>query len=415
MDDISPSPELLDSAVRRVFRIEDITLGNSRQEFLARYHGQLMLDSEIAYDQLSAALQPYQVTPLFRMEEGRQTIILVQGNPKPKPSNPKTNLVMFILTLISVWVTGGFLAIGENDPIDFMSILTIILTRGWQFAISMIAILGAHEMGHYWMGRHHKVDVTLPYFIPLPYPISPFGTMGAFINMREIPRNRKMLLDIGIAGPLAGLIVAIPILLLGIYLSPVQPLPGEAETRACVQELKLDPNADCTLSSLEGNSILYLAAKYLIKGELLPAPIDYGDRSNLQYWIAYLFTGHPLPFGGRDILLHPVAWAGWAGLLVTALNLIPAGQLDGGHLLFVLLGSRRSRKLLPVVLIGLAVLSLFWTGWLLWVALIFFLGRAHAEPLDQITPLDTRRKLLAVLLLVIFILVFVPVPMIALQ
>ncbi|HQL38313.1 MAG TPA: hypothetical protein PKV95_02460, partial [Anaerolineaceae bacterium] len=102
MDDISPSPELLDSAVRRVFRIEDITLGNSRQEFLARYHGQLMLDSEIAYDQLSAALQPYQVTPLFRMEEGRQTIILVQGNPKPKPSNPKTNLVMFILTLISV-------------------------------------------------------------------------------------------------------------------------------------------------------------------------------------------------------------------------------------------------------------------------------------------------------------------------
>ncbi len=415
MDTITPSLEILENAVRRVFRIDDVTLGTPKQSFLVRYHGMLYLDSEIAYDQLTVMLRPHNVTPLFRVEDGRQTILLVKGPPQPKPFNPRTNLIMFILTVISVWVTGGFLAIGENDPTDLMSILVIILTRGWQFALSMIAILGAHEMGHYWMGRHHKVDVTLPYFIPLPYPLSPFGTMGAFINMRGIPRNRKILLDIGVAGPLLGLLVAIPILVLGLYLSPVQTLPSQAETDACVEELKENPNAECALSSLEGNSLLYLGLKYLVKGELLPAPVSYGNRTPASYWVQYILTSHPIPFGGRDINIHPVAWAGWAGLLVTAFNLIPAGMLDGGHVLYVLIGSRKARKVLPVILIALGILGIVWTGWWLWLALIFFLGRTHAEPLDQITQLDNRRKLLAVVLLIVFILVFVPVPLMSLR
>jgi membrane-associated protease RseP (regulator of RpoE activity) len=236
--------------------------------------------------------------------------------------------------------------------------------------------------------------VTLPYFIPLP--LSPLGTMGAFIQVKEIPRNRRVMLDIGVAGPLAGLIVAIPVLLIGLSLSQVDRLPMSlAESQGL---------------TLEGNSLLYLGLKYIIKGELLPAPVSYGDQPAWLYWAKYIITGSPLPLGGRDVLMHPIAWAGWAGLLVTAMNLIPAGQLDGGHILFILLGHKASR-LLPVIILILVGLGLFWSGWWLWAFLIFIFGRSHMEPLDLITPLDPSRKLLAALALVIFILVFIPVPL----
>lgn len=265
---------------------------------------------------------------------------------------------------------------------------------GLPFAVSLLAILLAHEFGHYLAGRYHRTHVTLPYFIP--FPLSPFGTLGAFIQLKEPPRNRRVLLDIGVAGPLAGLVVAIPVLLLGLSLSELSvieiPGPGQG-------------------IQLEGNSVLYLLSKYLVFGQLLPTPESYGGLSPAAYWIRYFFTGQPLPLGGVDVMIHPVAFAGWAGLLVTALNLIPAGQLDGGHLLYVLLG-RRVRSLLPFILVALVLLGFVWSGWWLWALIIFFLGRLHAEPLDQITQLDPPRKVVAALGLIIFFLVFTPVPLV---
>ena len=160
----------------------------------------------------------------------------------------------------------------------------------------------------------------------------------------------------------------------------------------------------------EGNSIFYLALKFAVFGELLPRPESFAGLSPMIYWLQYFFTGTPLPHGGVDVTLNQVAWAGWAGLLVTALNLIPAGQLDGGHLLYVLFG-RNARKLLPVILGILVFLGFVWSGWWLWAFLIMFLGRVHAEPLDQITPLDQRRKVIAIIGLVLFILLFMPVPL----
>jgi len=237
------------------------------------------------------------------------------------------------------------------------------------------------------------VHVTLPYFIPMPF--SAFGTMGAFINMKEPAKNRRHLLDIGIAGPLAGLVVAIPVLFIGLSLSEIT---------------RLVPAPD-QMIQLEGNSIIYLIAKFLTFGQLLPAPASYNGTAPIIYWIIYFFTGQPLPIGGLDVNLHPVAWAGWAGLLVTAMNLIPAGQLDGGHVLYVLLGREKARKVLPFILGGLVLLGLAWSGWWLWAGIIFLLGRTYAEPMDQITPLDDRRKWLAVLALVVFILTFIPVPL----
>lgn len=392
--------ERIDALVGRIFYIEQRTYGKPDTNIIARYDGHLIIqDSEAAYDRLADQLRPMGLTPLFRHENGVQSILLIPRLPQPRPSNKWVNLVLFILTLFSVWITGGLMGINWDLaalPAEPLAAVRLLLGAGWPFALSMLAILSAHEFGHYIAGRSHGMHVTLPYFLPLP--LSPFGTLGAFIQMKEPPKNRRILLDVGIAGPLAGLIVTIPVLFIGLSLSTLDVLPVAPQPGIAVQ--------------LEGNSIIYLLSKYLIFGELLPAPADYNGVSPIIYWMRYYLTGQPLPFGGVDVSLHMVAWAGWGGLLVTAVNLIPAGQLDGGHMVYVLIGRERARRLLPYILVLLVGLGLLWPGWWLWALLIFFLGRTHAEPLDQITPLDPLRKRLAVLALIIFFLVFIPVPLV---
>jgi membrane-associated protease RseP (regulator of RpoE activity) len=229
-----------------------------------------------------------------------------------------------------------------------------------------MTILGAHELGHYFAARYHKVPVTLPYFIPLPLP--PIGTLGAFIRLKAPVKNKRALLDVGAAGPLAGLLFAIPILIYGLSISPVELLPAGGYT-------------------LEGNSILYALAKMAVKGQILPN-------------------------GTEDVFLSQIAWAGWVGLLVTGLNLIPVGQLDGGHIAYALFG-KRARIFYWPVLITLIALVIFTRTymWALWAVLLFFLGRIYAEPLDDVTPLDSRRQVLAITSLVLFLLVFVPIPL----
>lgn len=389
-----PEPEILHAIVARIFRAEDVTLGDPQKNYIVRYRGRLLSDdSETAYDQLTEYLKPYGVLPLFRIEDEMQVVYLITGLPQHKASNKNVNLVLFGLTFISVLITGAMYGYEGAAPDGLLATLLVLfqnLWAGWPFAVSMLGILAAHEFGHYLVGRYHRSDVTLPYFIPLPFSL--LGTMGAFIQMKSPPRNRRALLDIGIAGPLAGLVVAIPVLLLGLSLSETGPIQGQG--------------------LLEGNSILYLLAKYAVFGKLLPEPLNYDGLPVALYWLRYVFTGMPLPMGGLDVQLHPVAWAGWAGLLVTAMNLIPAGQLDGGHILYVLLG-KRVRKVFPFLLAAVALMGLVWNGWLLWAFLLFIFGRVNAEPLDQITPLDTRRKVIAVLMLFLFLLVFIPVPLIA--
>ena len=176
------------------------------------------------------------------------------------------------------------------------------------------------------------------------------------------------MLAIAAAGPLAGLVVAIPVLLIGLSMSEVQPLPTTGQFMA------------------EGNSLLYLALKFITFGQLLPS-------------------------GGLDVVVSPIAFAGWAGILITGLNLIPAGQLDGGHIVYALVGARYARYVLYAVLAALAVLAIFWQGWLLWMVLIFLFGRTRLAPLDEITELTTAQKIFAAAMLVLFFLVFTPVPL----
>lgn len=389
-----PDFEILNSIVSRVFRYDDVTTGDPAKGFFLRYRGQLNRDSVEAYDQLAEALQPYDVTPLFRLDEGRQTVLLVQGTVHPRPSKVWVNILLFALTVLSVLFAGVATSYTGPMPNDFLGQIWAYISHiwsGWPFAVSLLAILLAHEFGHYFVGRARGAAVTLPYFIP--FPLSPIGTMGAFIQMKSIPRNKRALFDLAVAGPLAGMVVAIPVLLYGLAhstLGRVTAFPG---------------------SFAEGNSIFYLLAKFVVFGKLLPTAGNLSGLPLLYHWITYFFIGSPSPVGTTDVLINQVAWAGWVGLLVTFLNLIPAGQLDGGHVIYTVFG-RQVNRIVPFILVITVILGFFWSGWWLWAFLIFLLGRSHAEPLDQITQLDSGRKAVALLILVIFLLVFTPIPFI---
>lgn len=323
-----------------------------------RLYGNFITDPAEAYPVARRRFDLLGYTPLFRQGRERQLIVAVPGElPKEEP-RPKLALGLFLAALVSTTVVGVMMEWRPERS------LWQNLLAGLPFSLSLMAILGAHEMGHYLVARHFGVPVSLPYFIPLPLP--PLGTMGAFISMKAPPQNKRHLLAVGMAGPLAGLAVAIPVLILGLSLSSVGPPPTN------------EPYL------LEGNSLLYALLKIALFGRFLPS-------------------------GGVDVFLHSVAFAGWAGLLVTGLNLIPAGQLDGGHVAYALLG-RWARYVTWAFIIVLAFLGFIWPGWFLWSALVFFLGRRSQAPLNDLTKLEPWQVVTAILILILFVLTFVPIP-----
>jgi membrane-associated protease RseP (regulator of RpoE activity) len=405
-----PEIDVLTNQVSRIFRVEDVTVGNPK-EWIARYRGTLLSEDTLAsYDQLAEAVRPYNITPLFRKEQGgKQIIFLVPSLPIPKLSSRLyINIILFIVTVLSVMLMGVDIPpeVASSDNVSSIQYLFQHILSGWPFALSMMGILFTHEMGHYIMCRRYKVPATLPFFLPAPF-LSPLGTLGAFIMMRGIPKNKRVLFDVGVAGPLAGLVIALPVVFLGLSLSHLGPI-GHA--------------APGTFGFIEGNSLFYLFSKYVVFHKLLPEPVNYGGLSPAMYWLRYFLTGHPIPFNGLDVQLHSVALAGWAGLLVTALNLLPVGTLDGGHVAYGLFGEK-ARRIFPVAITALLVLSFlpvllslsfgaFNFSWLLWVFILFWLGNVRTQPLDDITPLDGKRRALGFFMLFLFILLFTPIPMV---
>ena len=387
--------EVLVNLVKEIMTIDQMTLGRTQDDYLILFEGLLTQPSESAYEFAAQALHPYQLTPLFRTSGDKHIVILRKGLFKPSFQKVRLNIILFLATFISIIFAGILTTYNGPTTTDMSIILPHVrenIGLSLAFAVSMYSILIAHEFGHYFTARFHNTKVTLPYFIPFPF--NPLGTMGAYIRLLEPPKNKRVLLDIGLAGPLAGLVIAIPVLIYGISLSNITTLPTVFPDRF----------------AFEGNSILYLILKYLVHNSWLPEPTSFQGVSPILYWIRYYFTGFPLPRGGIDIEIHPIAWAGWAGLLVTSINLLPAGQLDGGHLIYSLFGDK-SQRFRPVILLILVLLGIMWQGWLLWAVLILILGRMRAEPLDEITDLNPGRKILAMFGLVIMILVFTPVPL----
>jgi len=353
-------PHKLLSAVEDVMQVESFTTGDEKQGYMARFSGRLLIDSQEAYQRLESVFAQYETTPKFRVEGDDHVVLALPGVVQVQASNPWINLIFFLLTVVTMLMAGAIYSFQDAGLVEEYGLWGAVLRSlpdGIPFAATLLAILTAHEFGHYLAARYHKTAVTLPYF--LPFPGSLFGTLGAFIRLKAPPRNRRVLLDIGLAGPLAGLVFAIPLLFWGLSLSEIDVLPDTVEAFRSV--------------SLEGNSILYLLAKFLVTGEWLPAPVDYGGLPSWLYWIKYILLGQPAPLGARDVLLHPIAWA--------------------------------------AIVIGLVGLGFVWPGWFLWAGMIFFMGQAYAQPMDEITPLDSRRKALAIFGLVIFLLVFIPVPL----
>jgi len=260
------------------------------------------------------------------------------------------NVALFVLTALSVYATQAFWwGSGHRDGLLLMA--------------GLMSILLAHEMGHYIACRYYRVDATLPFFLPVPV-ISLVGTLGAFIRIRSRFPNRRALFDIGIAGPLAGFAVCIPVLVLGIREARVLPTPAE------------------------------------------PSFLEFSDPLLIQWTVAWLKGTIP---EGHTVFIGPLGLAAWFGLLVTALNLIPIGQLDGGHVTYALLG-RRADRLSRVVWWISVLLILASPSWVVWAVLVRVLGRSHPPTWDDALPLGLPRVWVALLGFAIFAVCFVPSP-----
>ena len=284
----------------------------------------------------------------------------------PPPQRIWLHLLLLGLTFVTTTVVGGFAFADMPAALRIASVWQLLvhpslIRAGLAFSVPLLAILLTHEMGHYIACRRHRLDATLPYFIPAPVGI---GTFGAFIRIRSAIRSKRELLDVGAAGPLAGFLVCVPVLFIGIALSrPVAELP---------------------------------ASGYIIFGE----PVAFHLVTRL------LYPG--LPEGG-DIFLHPTGFAAWFGLFATALNLLPFGQLDGGHISYALFGRLQRSYSWPLLLVLIA-LGFKWTGWFVWVAVALVMGVRHPWVPDEAQPLDPRRRLVGWICIAIFALCFTPEP-----
>lgn len=361
----SPVPEALRALVAEVMLIDDIEAVRRGQIEAPRFIGRLKLEAQAAYDEISPRLRAMGLLGLLQQEGDRVALLIMPALPTPQPSRLWLALLLFGLTVASTIMVGG----QDMDWTTGMAFFN--LGSGIAFSAALLGILLAHELGHYFAARREGVAVSYPFFIPMP--IFLLGTMGAFISIKEPVPNRRALLAIAIAGPLAGLIVAIPVLIIGLTLSPVRNI---AEVRAALPDIGF---------FTEGNSLLYAGLKLLVFGRVLPS-------------------------GGDDVYMHPVALAGWAGLLVTGLNLLPAGQLDGGHIFFALFGPRAAQLMSMAVAVGLLALGFLWSGWFLWAVIVALLGQARSPLLNEVTPLHGRWRLLAMLGIIVFALVFTPMP-----
>jgi membrane-associated protease RseP (regulator of RpoE activity) len=288
--------------------------------------------------------------------KNKEDEISLAFRPKPEKRESKKwiNFLLLAITFLTT-LAAGALQQGINPFIPMTNLLI-----GLPFSLSIMIILGSHELGHYFMAKKNKVDTTLPYFIPGPTFI---GTFGAVIKMKSPIRDKNSLIEIGATGPIVGFIFSTIAMLIGFSLSTVVTIQGEE-------------------GMILGNSLLI---KFL---------------TNLYF--------SDLP-AGKDVLFHPIAFAGWLGYLVTAINLLPVGQLDGGHILYALVGEKH--RIIGYLIFGIVILLIpLWPGWAIWAILFLIIRFKHPPPLDRVSPLSRRNKIIGMISLVIFILTFIPVP-----
>tara|TARA_B110000438_G_scaffold8413_1_gene8268 strand:+ start:9748 stop:11328 length:1581 start_codon:yes stop_codon:yes gene_type:complete len=346
-------------------------------------------DLEVKFEELRLAFKKVNTLgsdrafPMLR-RAGDELILVVIPQPSFDYVKNKMNLYLLIATIFTTTWAGSMWWASYSDSellgmswfwlrllitpdVFFMGFLT--------FSLPLMTILGAHEMGHYYYAKKNNLDASLPFFLPMPPMLFPFGTMGAFISIREPIPNRKALLEVGASGPIAGLLIAIPVTILGFWLT-------------------------------EQNAVL--------------APVDSGDSlylgTSLFFDFLYSLTGTFYTPSG-DYLSHPVVLAGWTGFFVTALNLMPAGQLDGGHIARALLGPKANGLSFGVIIL-LVLMAIYdipgfgprYSGWAVYAILIYFLGTSHPPPSEEISNLGKSRWAIGILTALILVVTFTPSP-----
>lgn len=304
---------------------------------------------------------------MLRRERGQHVVIAIEGlTGGRRTGNPLINVVLLLLTIVTTLAAGAGLS--DNNIVAALSSgsvwqIGLTMLSGAPFAITLLAILGIHELGHYVAARVHGVAATLPYFIPMP--IGGLGTLGAFISLRSPLKNRRVLFDIGLAGPIAGFLVAVPLLLVGLWMSPSVPAftPGLTLRNA-------------------GSSLLVDAMVDLFR------PIA----------------------AGYTLDMHPIFFAAWLGLLITGINLLPVGQLDGGHVAYALFGRRAHTLALFIFVLLLLAGAFLAFNWYIWAFFVLVGGLRHPPPLNDVSPLDPVRRAIgwATVLLFVFVIVLAP-------
>ena len=331
------------------------------------FRGRLREPAAAVYAKLKQALGA-ESEPMVQADEQFGASILLATGPvenavAEKHARPWVNWLLFALTIgTTTWAGAAHQGVDLlREPRRF--------PVGLPYALALLAILGIHELGHYFMARHHRIRVTLPYFIPVPFAL---GTFGAFIKMRSPVENRRALFDVSIAGPLAGLVIAIPALLIGLRSSII------------------DAAAEPAASMMHGGASV--------------------GSSVLLAFLAKLSLGTAL-LEGQVLRLSPLAFAGWLGLMVTALNLLPIGQLDGGHIARAMFGRRASDTIGSVAMWTLLLLGLFvCPGLLTWAILVFYIAGRSAPPVDDLTPLTLSRRCFGYAAFTVLALILTPLP-----
>jgi hypothetical protein len=355
--DVAAEIELLRAMVGKYFPIYDVKVSaQSVQIFISPDTATL----EASFDSLRKEMNEQKFIPFISHVGGEYTITVVRKGERNR-MGIWANVVLLGITFVTTVLAGAFLWAAYINASNYLTLETFAMGALF-FAIPLMTILGVHELAHYLTAKRHGVAASLPFFIPS---IPPLGTFGAFISIRDPIPNRKALVDIGISGPIAGLLIAIPVFMFGMVLTQQSPHYINGGTGGLAG----------TMASL------------------------------LSYALSQFF-----PISG-NVIMHPLAFAGWVGLFVTAINLLPAGQLDGGHVARGLLGDN-SRYLSYITVGALFFLGItVYSGWLLFAVLIFFLGLRHPAPLNDLTKLGSKRTVLGAIGIAMLVVTFVPVPL----
>jgi Zn-dependent protease len=366
--------EMLKAEVGKHFPFYDVRYGKDAVAFFCNIDKETL---EEKFDILRKSLSNKGYITMLRNDKGEDLIYIIK-KVKKKEKPVWVNFVLLALVLITTILTGSIVYMGEFaiysfdigvliNPIEIFYLENLFFGAVF-FALPLMSILIIHEMGHYYISKKHGIATSLPFFLPVP-PILPnfnIGTFGALISSREPMPNKKALFDVGFAGPLAGFLVAIPVTIIGIV------------TAELVPAIKL--NELSTGETVFGSSLL-------IDG------------------LVSVFRNIPQ---GYTINMNPILFAGWVGLLITSINLLPAGQLDGGHIFRSILGEKQKYA-------GwIAIFIMIFTGWMFFALIIIFLmGMVHPPPLNDDTPIDNKRKLLFIIAILMLIVCYIPYPIIS--